>query len=107
MYAQYLGKALAYLNKVSIFIIIIMLYYYRILLILILTSFSRITRNHLKWTREATLICNEKVRSLHCRTKTRSCTKYIETNMSEDLAQICLKIQAHHYAWSYKFRRIC
>ena len=84
MYAQYLGKVIAYLNKVSIFIIIIILFYYRILLILILTSFSRITLNHLKWTREATLICNRKERCPHCRSKTRSCTKYIETNMQYD-----------------------
>ena len=61
-----------------------MLSYYRILLTLLLTSFSRITRSHLKWTREATFICNQKMRSPHCRSKTIETAPNVETN--------CLKI---------------
>jgi hypothetical protein len=61
-----------------------MLSYYRILLTLLLTSFSRITRSHLKWTREATFICNRKMRSPHCRNKTIETAPNVETN--------CLKI---------------
>ena len=50
VYIQYLGKVILMIS----FLLLLSLSYYRILLILVLTSFSRITRSHLKWTREAT-----------------------------------------------------
>ena len=76
VHMQYQGRS--YFNKVFIIIsIIIMLSYYRILLKLVHTSFCRITRSQLKWTREVTYICNRKVRSPHCRSKTRNIYIYI------------------------------